>query len=85
MCASIFNAAGIYMIIDVNTPFESINRADPASSYNTGYLNHIFAVVEAFKGYPNTMAFFAANEVMNDVGTAGNNPPYIRVSAGILD
>jgi len=69
---SIFNAAGIYVILDVNSPMVSLNRADPASSYNADYL-------ENFKGYPNTLAFFAANEVINDLGTATANPPYIRV------
>jgi len=68
------------MILDVNSPQESINRADPASSYNLAYLQRVFAIVEAFKGYPNTMAFFAANEVMNDVPTSQNDPPYIKVS-----
>jgi 1,3-beta-glucanosyltransferase GAS3 len=68
------------MIIDVNSPQQSINRADPASSYTLDYLNRIFAVVEAFKGYPNTMGFFSANEVMNDLDTGKSNPPYIRVS-----
>ncbi|KAF2690419.1 glycoside hydrolase family 72 protein [Lentithecium fluviatile CBS 122367] len=79
-CASIFNAAGIYMIIDVNGPFsgESINRAEPWTSYHEGYLTRIFGVVENFKAYPNTLAFFAANEVMNDQSTAKINPQYIR-------
>ncbi|KAF2188368.1 glycoside hydrolase family 72 protein [Zopfia rhizophila CBS 207.26] len=79
-CASIFNAVGIYMIIDVNSPLggESIDRSNPASSYHVGYLGRIFGVVENFKEYPNTLAFFAANEVMNDVGTSEKNPPYIR-------
>lgn len=80
-CASIFNAAGIYMIVDVNGPFsgESINRAEPWTSYFSGYLTRIFGVVENFKGYPNTLAFFSANEVMNDLSTAKVNPQYIRV------
>lgn len=78
-CASIFNQAGIYMIIDVNSPDQSINRDAPWTSYYAGYLERIFGVVEAFKNYPNTMAFFAANEVMNDVATGAANPPYIRV------
>lgn len=74
------------MIIDVNSPFggESINRADPASSYHVGYLTRIFGVVENFKGYPNTLGFFAANEVMNDVGSSKSNPPYIRVRFGSI-
>lgn len=77
---SIFNAAGIYVILDVNSPLVSLNRADPASSYNLDYLKYIFAQVDNFAGYPNTLAFFAANEVINDLNTATANPPYIRVS-----
>jgi 1,3-beta-glucanosyltransferase GAS3 len=81
-CASIFNAVGIYMLVDVNSPLagESIDRSNPSSSYNVGYLTRIFKVVENFKGYKNTLGFFAANEVMNDVPTSKDNPPYIRVS-----
>jgi hypothetical protein len=81
-CASIFNSAGIYMILDVNGPFggESINRAEPWTSYHKDYLTRIFGVVENFKGYPNTLAFFSANEVMNDQATGKVNPQYIRVS-----
>ena len=77
-CASIFNTAGIYMIIDVNSPQAAINRDDPGSSYTIDYVTRIFGVVEAFKGYPNTLAFFSANEVMNDVNSSQANPPYIR-------
>ncbi|KAF2229678.1 glycoside hydrolase family 72 protein [Viridothelium virens] len=79
-CASIFNEVGIYMIVDVNSPLggESIDRSNPSGSYTASYLNRTFAVVEAFKGYPNTMAFFAGNEIINDVPTSKANPPYIR-------
>lgn len=59
-CVSIFNQAGIYMILDVNSPLpgESINRADPSSTYTSTYLQRAFSVIEAFKGYPNTLGFF---------------------------
>jgi hypothetical protein len=79
-CASIFNAAGIYMILDVNSPLsgESLNRAEPWTSYYKEYLERIFGVVENFKNFPNTLAFFSANEVMNDLKTAEFNPMYIR-------
>ena len=79
-CASVFYTAGIYMILDVNTPFMAINRDDPASTYNVDYLTHVFGVVEAFKNYPNTMAFFASNELINEEKTSSIDPPYIRVS-----
>lgn len=35
-------------------------------------------MVEAFKSYPNTLGFFAGNEIINDLGTAKSPPPYIR-------
>ncbi len=70
------------MLVDVNSPLagESIDRSAPENSYNVGYLNRTFAVVEAFKNYPNTLVFFSGNEVINDVDTALAVPPYIRVS-----
>ncbi|KAF2816226.1 uncharacterized protein BDZ99DRAFT_131475 [Mytilinidion resinicola] len=79
-CASIFNAVGIYMILDVNSPLagESLDRSDPSGSYNADYLTRTFGIVEAFKNFPNTLAFFAANEVMNDIPSSKENPPYIR-------
>lgn len=66
-CASIFNAVGIYMLLDVNSPLggESlVPGAQLAGSYNAGYLQHIFAVVEAFKDYDNTLGFIGGNEDM---------------------
>jgi len=71
------------MLIDVNSPFpgESINRGEPWTSYDASYLNRTFAVVEAFKSYPNTLLFFAGNEVINDLPTGGTVPPYMRVSS----
>ncbi|PFH55805.1 hypothetical protein XA68_17580 [Ophiocordyceps unilateralis] len=79
-CASIFNAAGIYMIIDVNSPLvgESMTSSEPWTSYYAGYLNHTFAVIEAFANYPNTLLFFSGNEVINDLGSAKEVPPYLR-------
>lgn len=81
-CASIFNAVGIYMLLDVNSPLpnESLDRGAPWNSYNVAYLNRTFAVVEAFKGYPNTLLFFAGNEVISELASGGIVPPYVRVS-----
>jgi len=79
-CASIFNAAGMYMLLDVNSPLvgESLTSWNPWESYYAAYLNRTFAVVEAFKDYPNTLAFFSGNEVMNNEETAATVPPYAR-------
>ncbi|KAI1994372.1 Glycolipid anchored surface protein 4 precursor [Ophidiomyces ophidiicola] len=78
-CMSIFNAAGIYLLLDVNTPEygQHLNREDPASTYHKGYLKHIFSVVEAFKDYPNVLGFFGANEIINEK-SAKEVPAYIR-------
>ncbi|CAN6674798.1 probable 1,3-beta-glucanosyltransferase Gas3p [Trichomonascus vanleenenianus] len=79
-CMSIFNAVGIYVILDVNSPLagESLSRTDPGSSYNKGYLNRVFGVIDAFKGYPNLLGFFSGNEVVNDAASAAVVPKYIR-------
>jgi 1,3-beta-glucanosyltransferase GAS3 len=67
-CASIFNAAGIYMIIDVNSPLEGehLNRAEPWTTYNEIYMENVFKRVSAFMNFPNTLAFFSGNEVINE-------------------
>ena len=79
-CATTFNAAGIYMIIDVNSPLpnESLDAGQPWNSYNNDYLKRIFGVVEAFKGYDNVLGFFGGNEVVNDMYSGGIDPPYVR-------
>jgi hypothetical protein len=73
------------MLIDVNSPLagESIDRTAPWTTYDSSYLNRTFAVVEAFKSYPNTLLYFAGNEVINDDPSGTVVPPYMRVSLGI--
>lgn len=68
------------MIIDVNSPLagESLNSGAPWESYYAAYLNRTFAIVEAFKSYPNTLGFFSGNEVIDNVKTGATVPPYVR-------
>jgi hypothetical protein len=65
-CMQYLADAGMYLVLDVNSPLYSLNRADPAPSYNSVYLQNIFATIDKFAGYTNTLAFFSANEVIND-------------------
>jgi hypothetical protein len=83
-CASIFNAAGIYMLLDVNSPLPNgaLSRTAPWETYNPDYMKQVFGVIESFKNYPNVVGFFAANEVINEDSVI-QAPEYIRVS-GIL-
>ncbi|KIW63970.1 hypothetical protein PV04_08930 [Phialophora macrospora] len=78
-CASIFNAAGIYMILDVNSPLpnQSLNRGAPWESYSSVYLERVFDVVEAFMHFNNTLGFFSGNEVINE-DSVPEVPSYIR-------
>lgn len=64
-CMKMLQDAGIYLILDVNTPGSSISRHDPACSYNADYLQNVFATVDAFAEYDNVLGFFAGNEVIN--------------------
>ncbi|KAK4125621.1 glycoside hydrolase family 72 protein [Parathielavia appendiculata] len=65
-CMNALADAGIYVVLDANNPKYSINRADPHGSYNTVYLQSVFATIDAFAKYSNTMAFFSGNEVVHD-------------------
>ena len=70
--------AGIYLVLDVNTPKYSINRDDPHTSYNDVYLQNIFATIDAFAKYTNTLAFFSGNEVINDTQSSTQAAPYVK-------
>ncbi|EDN10749.1 glycolipid-anchored surface protein 5 precursor [Histoplasma mississippiense (nom. inval.)] len=76
-CMAALADAGIYLVLDVNTPKYSINRKDPKPSYNDVYLQNVFATVDMFARYDNTLAFFSGNEVVND-GLSSNTAPYVK-------
>lgn len=62
-CMKALDDAGIYLALDVNTPLYSLNREDPEGSYNDVYLQSVFATMEMFAEYDNTLLFFSGNEV----------------------
>ena len=70
----------MYMLLDVNSPLvgESLVSDKPWESYYKAYVNRTFAIVEAFSNYPNTLAYFSGNEVINNVATAQFVPQYLR-------
>ncbi|KAF7887582.1 hypothetical protein EAF00_009876 [Botryotinia globosa] len=76
-CMTALADAGIYLVLDVNTPLYSLNRATPAPSYNSVYLQNIFATIDAFANYTNVLAFFSGNEVIND-DTTTSAAPYVK-------
>lgn len=80
LCVSIFNAVGIYLLLDVNSPLpnESLNPDDLTGSYNLDYMRRTFEIVEAFHNFPNTLGFFGGNEVLNKIELGDKVPPYLR-------
>lgn len=74
------NDAGIYLVLDVNNPSYSINRDDPAPSYNDVYLQSVFATIDEFVKYDNTLAFFSGNEVINDKPESVKAAPYVKAT-----
>jgi hypothetical protein len=74
---SALSDAGIYLALDVHSPNYSINRDDPAPSYNDVYLQNVFATMDAFAKYDNTLLFFSGNEIINDDKTTVT-APYIK-------
>lgn len=76
-CMSALADAGIYLALDVNTPHYSLNRGNPGPSYNPTYLQSIFATIDAFQKYDNTLLFFSGNEVINSDNTT-NAAPYVK-------
>lgn len=66
-CMKLLADAGIYVALDVNTANFSLNNFYEEAihpSYNDQYLQSVFATVEAFAKYDNTLLFFSGNEVV---------------------
>ncbi|CAJ2502468.1 Uu.00g098620.m01.CDS01 [Anthostomella pinea] len=79
-CMQALSDAGIYLVLDVNNPKYSINRDDPAPSYNDVYLQSVFATIDEFQKYDNTLAFFSGNEVINDIPASVKSAPYVKAT-----
>lgn len=79
-CMSLYNTAGIYLLLDVNSPLEGehLNRDEPWTTYNSIYAEHVFKTIEAFGSYPNTLGFFSGNELINSDISAAASAPYIK-------
>jgi hypothetical protein len=76
-CMGLLDEAGIYVLVDVNTPKHSINRVgwfDAYLSYNTAYLKNVFATVSKMTKYDNTLAFFSGNEIIDADDTTAAAP-----------
>ncbi|CAO3609909.1 unnamed protein product [Cunninghamella echinulata] len=61
---NLFAEAGIYLMLDIASPQNCINRETP--EYTLQLYNGYKATVDAFHDYDNMIAYIAGNEVTND-------------------
>ena len=72
--------AGIYVIADLSSPGDSIIRDSP--TWNDDLYTRYVSVVDNMAAYPNTLGFFAGNEVSNN---ASNTDASAFVKAAVRD
>ncbi|KAI5780234.1 Glucanosyltransferase-domain-containing protein [Peziza echinospora] len=79
-CMTLLAAAGIYLVLDVNSPLlnQHLHDLEPWTTYTQKYLEHVFQVIEVFSGYDNTLAFLAGNEVVHTAGSEKVVPRYLK-------
>ncbi|CAO3644654.1 unnamed protein product [Cunninghamella blakesleeana] len=63
-CMKAFEDAGLYLLLDIATPKNSVNRKTP--EYDVKLYNAYKDTVAKFAKYPHVLGFIAGNEVTND-------------------
>lgn len=79
-CMKLLEDAGIYVVADLGEPQLSINREEP--HWDTPLFGRYKKVIDSLSKYPNTLGYFAGNEVTNSIN---NTAASAYVKAAIRD
>lgn len=79
-CMQALGDAGIYVLADLSSSSQAISREDP--EWNVDLFKRYTSVVDSLAKYPNTLGFFAGNEVSNN---ATNTAASAFVKAAVRD
>ena len=78
-CMNALADAGIYVALDIDNSDYSLNRDNIEPSYNSVYLQSVFATIDAFANFDNTLLFISGNEIINDPSNT-HDAPYVKAS-----
>lgn len=73
-----FANAGIYLFLDLETPYTTVISDDP--TWTVSQYEAFAANVDAFAGYANTAGFFIGNEVVNAYNVS-SAAPFVKAAA----
>lgn len=77
-CMKTFADAGIYLFLDLETPYTTVISDDP--TWTVSQYQEFAANVDAFAKYPNTAGFFIGNENINDYNVS-SAAPFVKAAA----
>ncbi|ORY87631.1 Glucanosyltransferase-domain-containing protein [Protomyces lactucae-debilis] len=77
-CMQTFADAGIYLILDLETPDTTVKSDSP--TWTVAQYNDFIVNLDAFRKYPNTAAFFIGNEVV-DTANRTVAAPFVKAAA----
>ncbi|KKY27274.1 putative beta-glucanosyltransferase [Phaeomoniella chlamydospora] len=79
-CMNMLQEAGIYVVADLSSPSQSIDRSDP--EWNNELYARYTSVIDVLQNWTNVIGFFAGNEVSNN---ASNTDASAFVKAAVRD